>query len=345
MLLVRTDSDSRIGSGHAMRCLALAQAWQDSGGRAAFIMASATRPFSSRLKAEGIDLYTIDATAGGNQDARRTVESVARHKATWVVVDGYHFDGSYQKTLKDSGTGLLFIDDYGHAGHYPADIVLNQNIYAIPELYLKKEPYTRLLLGTKYALLRREFLRWSTHPRKIPETAARIMVTMGGSDPENATLKVIRVLQRLDIKGLEAVVVLGGINRHSREIAGQLGDSNIPIRLENNVTGMAELICRADLAVSAGGSTCWELAFLGLPNIILVLAENQRKIAEGLEQTGISVNLGPFEDCSEDKLEKAIVELIHTKQRRERMSRRGRRLVDGLGAVRVVRELHSSRGC
>ncbi len=344
LLLFRVDTDAVIGSGHVMRCLALAQAWHDTGGRAAFVMASESPAFTSRLEAERIDFYLCSEPPGSEQDALRTVELAVQHEVEWVVVDGYHFDELYQRTIKNSGLRLLFVDDYGHAGHYSADIVLNQNIYAAKQLYQYREPYTRLLLGTDYALLRRDFLRWKTWRREISDIGTRVLVTLGGSDPENVTMKVVRLLQGLNIQGLEAAVVVGGTNRHYQELSEAFRNSQMPVRLEKNVIDMAELICWADIAVSAGGSTCWELAFLGLPNTILVLAENQLRIAEGLDRAGVSINLGPFEDCSEDKLRNALEELIGSKEKRKTMSRKGRRFVDGLGAGRVVRELGLYQG-
>jgi len=341
VLLVRADANAAIGSGHVMRCLALAQAWQDAGGRAVFLMAPESRPFSPRLEAEGIEVLACGSAPGSEEDALKTVELAGREAVGWIALDGYHFGERFQRIIKDSGRRLLFIDDYGHAGHYPADIVLNQNIYAHRELYRHREPYTRLLLGTGYALLRRDFYRWKRRRRKIRDTGARVLVTLGGSDPENVTLEVVRVLQGLKVEGLEAAVVIGGTNRHFGRLSGALRNSRMPVRLEKNVTGMAELICWADLAVSAGGGTCWELAFLGLPNIILVLAENQRKIAEGLDRAGVSVNLGSFGDCTGEKLGNALEELIGSKEKRKKMSLEGRRLVDGLGAGRVVKELKS----
>ncbi len=193
-----------------------------------------------------------------------------------------NFDVEYQKIIKESGFSLLFIDDYGHADHYYADIVLNQNIYADMSFYQYYEPYTRFLLGTKYALIRKEFLKWSGWHRDIPEVARKILVTFGGSDPDNVTHKVIEAVRTVDLDGLEVKVVVGGANPHFDLIYETVKDlSNFT--LIKNTENMSELVAWADIAISAGGSTCWELFFMGIPSIIIPIAENQVTCCKGIK--------------------------------------------------------------
>jgi len=146
-LVIRADGSTLIGSGHIMRCLALAQAWQDAGGGVLFLMGTGVPILEERLKSEGMDTAHLRAHAGSTDDAVETANLAQEVGATWVVLDGYHFDAVYQRTIKDSGVRLLFIDDNGHADHYYADIVVNQNIHAHAGLYTNREPYTQLLLA------------------------------------------------------------------------------------------------------------------------------------------------------------------------------------------------------
>ena len=132
-------------------------------------------------------------------------------------------------------------------------------------MYANREAHTRLLLGTRYVLLRREFWPWRGWRREIPAVARKVLVTLGGGDPDNVTLKVIRALAQVEIEGLEAVVVVGPANPHLEELQAAVKDTPHPIRLESNVTNMPELMAWADVAITAGGSTCWETAFMGLP--------------------------------------------------------------------------------
>ena len=159
-LLIRADASTRIGTGHVMRCLALAQAWEDSGRRAAFAMGMDAPALEDRLRSDGMEVVHLSAEPGSLEDAEMTADIAQKMGAGWAVVDGYHFGSDYQRIIKESGLRLLFIDDNGHADHYYADIVLNQNLHANEELYRKREPYTKLLFGTEYVLLRREVWPW-----------------------------------------------------------------------------------------------------------------------------------------------------------------------------------------
>jgi UDP-2,4-diacetamido-2,4,6-trideoxy-beta-L-altropyranose hydrolase len=343
LLLVRADASAQIGTGHVMRCLALAQAWQDAGGRVVFLMAMETPALEARLRSEGMEVIHLPVQPGSTDDAIRTADFAHQVGADWVVVDGYHFGADYQRIIKDSGLRLLFIDDNGHAGHYSADLVLNQNIHAHEGLYPNKEPYTRLLLGTRYVLLRREFLKWRGWKREIPEVARKVLVTMGGSDPDNVTLKVVQALQQVDMDGLEATVVVGGSNPHYEELQSAVQDSRFPIRLESNVVDMPELMAWADVAVSAGGSTSWELAFMGVPTLVVILASNQRPIAERLDAVGVAINLGWCADVSPPEMARVFMELMRTLTTRTQMAQRGQELVDGEGAARVLMYLNGER--
>ena len=342
-LFIRADASDQIGTGHMMRCLALAQAWQDAGGQVVFAMAMKDPVIEARLRAEDMGVVYLPARPGSADDTTQTTALAQQESAAWVVVDGYHFGAECQQMIKDSGLNLLFIDDNGHAEHYYADLVLNQNISASAGLYANREPYTRLLLGTRYVLLRREFLRWQGWKREIPVVARKVLVTLGGADPDNVTLKVVRALDQVAVDGLEAVVVVGGSNPHYEQLQSAIRNSPFAIRLERNVTNMPELMAWADVAVTAGGSTCWELACMGLPNLVLVLADNQRSIAERLDAAGVAVNLGWYENLSPVKVAQALAQLMVAAGRRADMARYGRELVDCGGSDRVLTQLKSRR--
>src|SRR5215471_6845492 len=139
-LLIRADASTAIGTGHVMRCLALAQAWQDAGGDTVFAMAQSTDSIRARLTSESCDIVNVqDAVA----DIRQTIDLAQSRNCEWVVVDGYQFDADYQDALKAAGLRILFLDDYGHSQHYVADLVLNQNVSATPTLYSNRERDTR----------------------------------------------------------------------------------------------------------------------------------------------------------------------------------------------------------
>ena len=334
-MIIRADASTQIGIGHLMRCLALAKAWQDSGGMIVFVIAMGVPRIEARLQSEGMEVVHLSVQPGSNDDAIQTADLARRRKASWVVVDGYHFGADYQRIIKDSGLYLLAIDS-GYSRHYYARIVLNQNIHADEGLYENRELYTQLLIGTRYILLRPEFLEWRGWKREIPGVARKVLVTLGGGDPDNVTLKVILALQQVEVKGLEAVVVVGGSNPHYEKLLSAIKDLQYSIRLVRDAINMPALMAWADVAVSAGGGTCWEMALMGLPNLIIVVADNQRVAAEGLHEKGAAVSLGWREQVSGREIARSLESLMGDAVKRAGMARTGRSLVDGRGAERVL---------
>jgi UDP-2,4-diacetamido-2,4,6-trideoxy-beta-L-altropyranose hydrolase len=338
-ILIRADAGAEMGTGHVMRCLALAQAWQDQGGEVVFAVAQAPPALESRLLAEGMEVVRLAAPPGSAEDARETAVLARERGAEWLVVDGYQFGGNYQHLVKEAGLALLFVDDYGHAEHYWADLVLNQNPTAQEEFYLRREPYTRLLLGTRYALLRREFLQWRKLRREIPGVARKILVTLGGGDPDNVTAQVLQALGEVNVDGLEAVVVAGGANPYLEQMETAIKSLLFPGRLIINATNMPELMAWADVGITGGGSTCWEAAFLGLPCLVIVLADNQRPIAEKLHELKSVINLGGHRNLNNASLTKSIYQLLDSVDLRREMYSTCRELLDGEGTDRVLMHL------
>jgi len=334
-LIIRADADSQMGTGHLMRSLALGQAWQDAGGQVAFVTGTRAAALVSRLQSEGMTVVPIPGPPGGQEDALFTANQARSLGARWVVVDGYHFGADYQRLIKESGLSLLFLDDYGHCDHYYADMVLNQNIHAHEGFYAKREAYTRLLLGTRYALLRREFWPWRGWRREIPEVARKVLVTLGGGDPENVTLKVMRALAQVDIDDLEAVVVVGGANPHLELLQREIGAES-KLELLINVTYMPELMAWADIAVSAGGSTSWELAFMGLPHVITYFAANQFPIAQHMDAAGAAINFGDQQKICGENFARDFEKILICQKLRTKLSHSAQRLVDARGGTRLV---------
>ena len=336
-LLFRTDGSRTMGTGHVMRCVALAQAWQDAGGRAVFAMADTTTGIQARLAAESCEVRSVSCAAGSEQDSAQTIALGREVVAEWIVVDGYQFLADYQRALKAAGFKVLFLDDYGHATHYSADLVLNQNAYANEKMYAGREPYTRLLLGTDYCLLRREFSSWRGWKREIAPIGTKILVTMGGSDPENFTTVVVEALCHLG--NIEATIVVGSSNPHFDNLERLTSRCGTRFRLLNSVENMPELMAWADLAIAGAGTTCWEMCLLQLPMALVDLAENQKPIAGVLDTLGAAIHMGTARNMPDDEIEKQVVSLLGSETKRAALSGRCGKLVDGRGTERVLGEL------
>jgi UDP-2,4-diacetamido-2,4,6-trideoxy-beta-L-altropyranose hydrolase len=342
-LLFRADASVPIGTGHVMRCLALAQAWQDAGGRAQFAMSQTTPAIQARLRSEDCKELSITAVPGSSADASQTSALAREHQADWIVVDGYQFDADYQRALKASGCKILFVDDYGHAAHYSADAVLNQNIGASAEMYASREAQTRLLLGPRYCLLRREFSGWREWKREVPVQCRRVLVMMGGSDPDNVTGRVVEALELANVEGLEVTIVIGGSSPHAESLQVRVAKSGLKMAVLQDVSNPAEFMSAADVAISAAGSTCWELCLLGLPALLVDVAANQTALAAELERRGCAIHVGD-KTVSAEKIAGALKRLLDSREVRESLAVRSRELVDGKGASRVVSALRGVPG-
>jgi len=324
-----------MGTGHVMRCLALAQAWQHSGGKAIFAMVEPLPWIREGLFSEGIEVVCVEAQAGGPDDAGCTAELARRGAAVWVIVDGNHFRPDYQQKLKAAGLQIFFIDDNAHPVHYVADLVLNPNAGAGENLYISREPYTRLLLGSRYVLLRREFEPWRDWKREIPDLGRKILITMGGTDPDNLTAQAIAALTQAGIYGMEITVVVGAGNPHLESLQRTVSQSGGFIRLRRNATDVPDLMAWADIALVAAGGTLWELLFMGCPVMSCARNAVQGAIVSQLAGEGVLQDLGPAQSLDPASLAAAIIELARSHERRSRMSALGRERVDGRGAGRI----------
>ena len=344
-MIVRADVTAQIGAGHIMRCFALAQSWVKRGGKAVFLSHCESEALQKHITAEGFDFIFLDKPHPDPFDIDFTMSTLSKIKTQnathkdWLAVDGYHFDANYQKSIKEVGYKLLWIDDYGHADHYWADLILNQNISADQSFYINREPYTQLLLGTRYILLRREFKHWQGWHREIPPIARKVLVTLGGGNPDNVTLKVIKAIKEINAPGLEARVISGPVDPHLETLRMEIG-TDTTFQLLTNVTNMPELMAWADVAVAAGGSTMWEFAFMGLPSIIMILADNQCAVAETLHDYGIAINIGWHKDISIVDIAKSLSGLMKNDAKRKEMVKIGKMCVDGEGSERIVNAMH-----
>jgi UDP-2,4-diacetamido-2,4,6-trideoxy-beta-L-altropyranose hydrolase len=335
-ILVRADASAAIGMGHVMRCLALVQALADErGGRAAFLMAAPQPAFTARAARERADVLRLAAAAGTPADAAETLACAAALDASWIVLDGYHFDGDYQRALVEGGRHVLAFDDHAHAGVYHAHVVLNQNLGAEAGPYERRAQHTRLLLGPQFALLRREFRSWNEPPRPIPARARRVLVTLGGSDPDDVSSRVLRALAA--VRGpLEVELLIGATNPHGTALQRAIASCPHPVARTVDALDVPWRMARADLAVAGAGGTSWELARVGTPQVALVLADNQRPAGRALASAGLALSLGWHADVSDAALAGAIDMLVGDRAHRVELARRGREQIDGQGALRVL---------
>jgi UDP-2,4-diacetamido-2,4,6-trideoxy-beta-L-altropyranose hydrolase len=350
--LIRADANSVIGTGHVMRCLALAQAWQDAGGSVAFACADLPDSLFERLATEQCVVHKIDAPPGSESDVgqtRRLAEAIA---PKWVVLDGYDFGSAFQLALRDEEWRLLFIDDDGRHAGYHVDVLLNQNAGAAAVLYGRHMHATRLLLGCQYAMLRREFLRT---PRKLgtSQKVSRLLLSLGGGDAKNLTQQFLVAVWPCIPTDCEVDVLIGPANPHittlmsgtfgskeAREIAANMKRTTFHVAPPN----VPQIMADCDLAITAAGSSVYELGYLGVPMLLAVTADNQRPIAVALDQLGAAVRIDEFHENLTADLPSALEMMISDPERRASCAAKFRELVDGRGAARVVEVLRELSG-
>lgn len=345
-LYIRADADASIGIGHVMRCIVLAQFWRDQGGSVTFISRCENEVLRQRIQKESFNLITLNRVYNESVDVKYALTVLNKigyaDLEDWFVLDGYHFTDDYQKAIHDSGINLLVIDDMNHLPVYNADIIINQNIHA-QKLTYNCGKNTIILRGTDYVFLRQEFLKYGKIKRDQPRYARNVLVTLGGADPDNVTIKVIRAIDSLGKLPIKVTIVIGPTNLHTESIQYSLELTKLDYSLLVNPSNMAELMAAADLAISAGGNTYWELAYMGVPCIMIILAENQRGVANELAKLGAVINLGCSNFLSCNDIATAINSIIVSKHRRMEMGEKGQDMIDGNGASRIINAMQANK--
>ena len=336
-LLVRADAGNYMGTGHVMRCLALGEAWQDLGGDVVVFSKNLPQLLADRLEEERFRLEAIRASPGSDSDADQTATAALSMKAPAVVVDGYHFSDSYLRRIRNSGCRAIVIDDLGQSAS--ADMIVNQNLHASVDDYTNSAADSSILAGCRFALLRREFREQRQQANRVRQSPDRVLVSCGGSDPQNATIRILESLDHFALKTLEVVAVVGGSNDRIDQLRELSESLSVNIRINHNCRDMASVMNWADIAIVAAGSTCWELACLGVPMIAVITADNQVRLAQSVEENGLGWNAGRVEQLSPHCIPRILARLKSDGVQLSRASGAGRSCVDGHGAIRVARTL------
>jgi UDP-2,4-diacetamido-2,4,6-trideoxy-beta-L-altropyranose hydrolase len=321
-----------------MRCLALAQAWLDEGGHVIFAATGFPKSLAERIEEE-CELVQVAAETGSGEDAAFLACLAVERRVAWVVVDGYQFDSGYQRHLHERDLKLLWIDDSGHAAPYCADLILNQNIAAQPSYYQDRASHAQLLLGTPYVMLRREFRRLIGWCRESRDAVRNVLVTLGGADPGNHTATIVDAIGRISDLGLEATVVVGGTNLHRSELERLIGSTDAEMHLMCSVRDMSALMQDTDVAICSGGTTVWELAFLGVPTLVGRIAPVEDLLINGIRDIGLFDDLGWFRHVETSDVERAMRRLCGDADHRRKMTKLGQATIDGRGCERILRRM------
>ncbi len=336
-MLIRADASVAIGTGHLMRCLALAQAWQDAGGEVTLAAAELPDSLCARFEENKISVRRVGAAPGSPEDASCLLAYISQLEPEWVVIDGDRFNCNYLQSIHASGSCVLLIDDYADRPSFSADIILNPNFAANPERYHSRGFRATVLTGPRYALLRREF-QHLLH-RQVRERGNKVLVTLGGSDPEDLTSQIAGTLA--SCSDLEVTVVAGSAYANKNRLIAQAGSQTKLIFDSHN---MKELMQQAEIAITVAGGTLWELLSLGCAVLSYARTAGGAYLVTCLARQGMIVDMGEVSRFDAGKIVPAVRGIADSTSTRQRMAPQGQALVDGLGATRVVEMLGQLSG-
>lgn len=359
----RSDASLKIGAGHLMRCLTLANCLRQEGHHCHFVFRDleghmegliSENNFSfSRLPAEKI-LINEDHNDqevlpehyhlleySWKEDAKQTVQVLKNSEIDWLVVDHYALDGRWQSQLRDYCKRLMVIDDLADRQHI-CDLLFDQTLGRNSSSYENFVPKEcQFLLGSQYALLRPEFreYRKKIELRGISEIK-EILITLGGADPRNVTGDVLKIFAKLNLKNITTLnIVLGHSSPWVDSIKEQVKNLNYKSNIMIDIKDMAATMSKCDLVISASGSTAWERCCLGLPGINIVVEKNQIDIAKSLEISGAAITLNYNSINFGKDLFEAVKKLMNSSTFRKKMIKNAAKIVDGSGASRVLERL------
>jgi UDP-2,4-diacetamido-2,4,6-trideoxy-beta-L-altropyranose hydrolase len=364
-VLFRADASVEIGTGHVVRCATLADALRAQGATVAFACRALPGNLLEWLAGRGFTTLPLsrespDQLTERDRISAATVEFLQAAQAwangeplDWLVVDHYGLDAHWERAIRSQVGQFLVVDDLYNRPH-DCDLLLDQNLLdANSKQYQELVPaHCQLLLGPTYALLRPEFHqaraaktnRSDKQPNNAPKAASeptlhRVLVFFGGSDPTRECFKALDALQLLPPDLPVQVDLVAGASNPAFE-ALQARCTDFPrITLHRQVNAMADLMSRADLSIGAGGTTTWERFCLGLPGIVVAVADNQVEISQALAEQGYHIYLGESPQVSAAMLSRAILDLIRQPERRQALAAKTMALVDGLGVQRVVNQM------
>ena len=322
---IRADASVIIGSGHVMRCLTLAEAIRDEGGEVLFLCRETSGHLGEEIRRRGFELAwvgmaksaDVPGVGDGEEDATDCLAALGAG-VDLLVVDHYDLDIGWEKRLRAKAGCLMVIDDLANREH-DCSLLLDQNL--LPDMEQRYKGLApegcQLLLGPQFALLRNEFHHLANSPRE--RTSIRqLLVFFGGSDMDNLTGRALRELAGTSFA---ADVVIGASNPHRREIETLCRASDGRWTLHVQTNRMAELMTRADLALGAGGSSHWERCRLGLPALVVTVADNQVATTRLLHQKGTCIWLGHADAIPPGAFQQAVADLIQSPQKLQSMSK------------------------
>ena len=361
-VIFRTDASLDIGTGHVMRCLTLALGLLEKGASVSFLCREHEGNLIDLIRSHGFVVHALpllsqdDDTEENPLDPAHAIwlgcnwqidvehcNAVLNDPVDWIIIDHYALDFRWETAMRDKCQKMMCIDDLADRVH-ECDLLLDQNLGRTEDDYVELvSPDTQCLLGPRFALLRNEFAEWrdkSIACRKIPQLS-HLLVAMGGVDKDNVTERVLKTVARCNLNYLEHItVVIGPTSPWVEDIRIVASSLDIPTSILSGIDNMAELMTSCDFAVGAAGATTWERCSLGLPSVLIVLANNQQSIARHMSHSKAAFVIDEIE-----KLEVSLSTFLESPNLSQLMasySQTSSQILDAHGVNRVISALRST---
>lgn len=353
-IVIRCDASLTIGHGHVIRCLTLASALREHGASILFVCRVHAGHLCELIEERGFAVNRLveanTAIPVGNncgydtwlgvswqEDANQTlnaIEAEGGRRPSWLVVDHYAIDERWERKIRPAVNKIFVVDDLANRNH-ECDLLLDQNFVAdMDNRYAAKVPaHCGLLLGAAYLLLQPIYTKLRAQMLRRQYPVKRLLIYFGGADSENLTGRAVNAFLSLNIPEIEVDVVISDINPYKNNLCQLIG-MHKNIHLHTSLPSLALLMTKADLAIGATGATSWERLCLGLFTLVITLADNQREVAEKLNQLGLVRWLGYKDEVSEEKIRVALKMAIDD-QSCLNFILESSVVIDGLGSNRV----------
>ena len=358
-VVFRVDASTDIGTGHVVRCLTLADALREQGADCSFVCRPHSGHLLDMIALRGHRVVALSPLAPSTNrfpaypthaawlltdwqtDARETCDLLSSQGVDWLVVDHYALDRRWEQTLRPFCKNLMVIDDLADREH-DCDLLLDQNLGRMVQDYAGLlSPKTATFIGPRYSLLRPEFalLRTQSLARRVEPHLKHLLITMGGVDKNNATGQVLQALADCRLPAdLRITVVMGPHAPGLTDVQQQAQRMPCPTQVLVGVSDMAQLMLDSDLCIGAAGGTSWERCCMGLPTLLLVLADNQRSGATALASSG-AVLFAPSTQAMAQVFTQFLTD--SASKRLQDLGQAAAAITDGLGSERIVSKMLS----
>lgn len=320
------DEDRKRGMGHVIRCLALAKELKKSGAEITFIMKNHLAGVKEVINA-GYTVKRLPVHSNQETDLKLIYDALRRIKPQVVINDILNTGKKYMLKIRETGAFLINEDDLG-PGRELADVL----VYSLARPPVSSKP--KMYAGPAYMTLKDEFKKTHEKKKKIKKKINSVLVSMGASDPQSLTVKVLDALEKVG-QDFTTIVIIGPAFIHHNELKNVLDKAQREYIIKSSVNNMADFMYNADIAIISGGVSVYELAAVGTPSI--VLCQNEHENTNIFGDYGFAIKLGLGRLVSEEQITETIEELAKNILLRQRMSDLGKKLVDGRGAERVSR--------